>query len=239
MNTSNGRAARGRRGRSVGGALMGALGLILGPALAVFPGAPSAAADPCPDVDVTFARGTTEPPGLGSVGQAFVNEVRARAGSHTVTDYPVNYPASNDFPTASDGVIDAMNHVNAMVATCPNTKLVLGGSSQGAAVIGYVTGPAIPPGFIVPAGINGPMSAQTAGHIAAVALFGTPSDGVVSTLGAPPVVIGPLVADKTINICLPGDLICAGGGGISLVHGNYARTEAPAEAADFVAQRVF
>ena len=39
-----------------------------------------------------------------------MNEVRARAGSHTVTDYPVNYPASNDFPTASDGVIDAMNH---------------------------------------------------------------------------------------------------------------------------------
>ena len=60
----------------------------------------------------------------------------------------------------------------------------------------------------------------------------------LNTLGAPPVVIGPLVADKTIDICLPGDVICAGGG-ISLVHGNYAHTEAPAQAADFVAQRVF
>lgn len=235
MNSSDGKATRGRRVRSASGMLLGALAA----ALAVVPGVPAAAADPCPDVDVTFARGTTEPPGLGAVGQAFVNEVRARAGSRTVTDYAVNYPASNDFPTASDGVIDAMNHINAMAANCPNTKLVLGGSSQGAAVIGYVTGPAIPPGYIVPEGINGPMSAQTARHIAAVALFGTPSDGVVSTIGAPPVVIGPLVADRTINICLPGDLICAGGGGISLVHGNYARTEAPAEAADFVAQRVF
>lgn len=226
---------RGWRSRLAGGALPGVLAALV----TLFPGAPGATADPCPEVDVTFARGTTEPPGLGAVGQAFVNEVRARAGTHSVTDYAVNYPASNDFPTASDGVIDAMNHVNVMAANCPKTKLVLGGSSQGAAVIGYVTGPAIPPGYIVPEGLNGPMSAQTAGHIAAVALFGTPSDGVVSTLGAPPVVIGPLVADKTINICLPGDLICAGGGGISLVHGNYAHTEAPAQAADFVAQRVF
>ncbi|SCX18680.1 cutinase family protein [Mycolicibacterium fluoranthenivorans] len=218
------------------------IGALLGVAAAVFTlcaGAPTATAEPCADVDVTFARGTTEPPGLGAVGQAFVDEVRARAGTRTVSDYAVNYPASNDFPTASDGVVDAISHINTMAANCPKTKLVLGGSSQGAAVIGYVTGPAIPPGYIVPAGINGPMSAQTAEHIAAVALFGTPSDGVVATLGAPPVVIGPLVADKTIDICLPGDVICAGGGGISLVHGNYAHTQAPAEAADFVAQRVF
>ena len=34
---------------------------------------PSAAADPCPDVEVVFARGTTEPPGVGGVGQAFVD----------------------------------------------------------------------------------------------------------------------------------------------------------------------
>lgn len=212
---------------------------VLATAVALFPGAGAATAEPCADVDVTFARGTTERPGLGAVGQAFVDEVRARAGTKTVSDYAVNYPASNDFPTASDGVVDAMNHINEMAANCPKTKLVLGGSSQGAAVIGYVTGPAIPPGYIVPEALNGPMTAPTAGHIAAVALFGTPSDGVVSTLGAPPVVIGPLVADKTIDICLPGDVICAGGGGISLVHGNYAHTEAPAQAADFVAQRVF
>ena len=34
---------------------------------------PSAAANPCPDVEVVFARGTTEPPGVGGVGQAFVD----------------------------------------------------------------------------------------------------------------------------------------------------------------------
>ena len=29
---------------------------------------PAASADPCPDVEVVFARGSGEPPGLGSVG---------------------------------------------------------------------------------------------------------------------------------------------------------------------------
>src|SRR4051812_19541490 len=112
---------RGWRSRLAGAALPGVLAALV----TLFPGAPGATADPCPEVDVTFARGTTEPPGLGAVGQAFVDEVRARAGTHSVTDYAVNYPASNDFPTASDGVIDAMNHVNAMAANCPKTKLVL------------------------------------------------------------------------------------------------------------------
>jgi cutinase len=32
---------------------------------------PTATADPCPDVEVVFARGTTEPPGVGGVGVAY------------------------------------------------------------------------------------------------------------------------------------------------------------------------
>ena len=37
---------------------------------------PSASAQPCPDVEVIFARGTAEPPGVGGIGQAFVDSVR-------------------------------------------------------------------------------------------------------------------------------------------------------------------
>ena len=33
---------------------------------------PSAAAADCPDIEVVFARGTDEPPGIGVVGQALV-----------------------------------------------------------------------------------------------------------------------------------------------------------------------
>ncbi|MDT5239902.1 MAG: cutinase, partial [Mycobacterium sp.] len=35
-------------------------------------GIPEAAAAPCPDVQVFFARGTDEPPGIGQVGEVFV-----------------------------------------------------------------------------------------------------------------------------------------------------------------------
>src|ERR1700742_3637866 len=41
---------------------------------------PSASADPCPDVDVVFARGSGEPPGLGNIGQQFVDGLRGRIG---------------------------------------------------------------------------------------------------------------------------------------------------------------
>src|SRR6476619_6646131 len=58
---------------------------------------PSAAAEPCPDVEVIFARGTGEPPGVGGVGQAFVDALRSQVGSKSVEVYPVNYAASSDF----------------------------------------------------------------------------------------------------------------------------------------------
>ncbi|MBV8930297.1 MAG: cutinase family protein [Mycobacteriaceae bacterium] len=41
---------------------------------------PSAAAAPCPAVEVVFARGRDEPPGIGQVGQAFVEALQAKSG---------------------------------------------------------------------------------------------------------------------------------------------------------------
>ena len=59
---------------------------------------PFASAQPCPDVDVVFARGTSEPPGVGGIGQAFVDALRvASRRPRSVDVYPVNYPASSDF----------------------------------------------------------------------------------------------------------------------------------------------
>ena len=37
-----------------------------------------ASAEPCPDVEAVFARGTGEPPGVGGVGQSFVDSLRAQ-----------------------------------------------------------------------------------------------------------------------------------------------------------------
>ena len=56
-----------------------------------------ASADPCPDVEVVFARGTSEPPGVGMAGRALVDALQAQAGNKSVAVYPVNYAASSDF----------------------------------------------------------------------------------------------------------------------------------------------
>jgi cutinase len=69
---------------------------------------PSASAAPCPDVEVVFARATTERPGIGGVGQAFVDSLRSLVGARSVGVYPVNYPATEDFSqSASAGANDA------------------------------------------------------------------------------------------------------------------------------------
>ena len=105
---------------------------------------PSAQAAPCPDAEVIFARGTTEAPGVGPTGEAFIDSLRTRVGAKSVGVYPVDYPATTDFPTAVDGIADARTHVIATAANCPKTKMVLGGFSQGAAVMGFVTANAGP-----------------------------------------------------------------------------------------------
>src|ERR1700722_12404500 len=95
-----------------------------------------ASAAPCPDVEVTFARATTEPPGIGGAGQEFVDALRSKIGGRSLGGYPVNYPATEDFPSSENaGASDANAHVQSMAANCPNTRLVLGGYSQGAMVI--------------------------------------------------------------------------------------------------------
>ncbi len=210
---------------------------------------PSASADPCPDVEVIFARGTAEPPGVGGVGQAFVDALRSQVGTRTVGVYPVNYEASSDFGsgidfarTVVDGIRDAGSHIESTAANCPNTKMVLGGYSQGAAVSGFVTSAVIPAG--IPAEfvqfIPQPMPKEIADHVAAVVLFGTPSDEFMRDLGAPPIAIGPLYAPKTIKLCAPDDTICDGAsaGPPSLAHGLYPVNGMIADGATFAASHL-
>jgi cutinase len=201
---------------------------------------PSASAAPCPDVQVVFARGTFEPPGMGPTGEAFVDSLRSQVGGRSVDVYPVNYPASLDFATAADGVIDASNKVRDMVTSCPNTKVVLGGFSQGAAVIAYITADAVPAGFTLPAGITGPMPPGVADHVAAVALFGKPSNGFLQRVdtNAPPITIGHLYSAKTIDLCIPEDPVCSPDGNDNGAHGLYAVNGMAGQAADFAAHRL-
>lgn len=200
----------------------------------------AAPGNPCPDVEVVFARGTFEAPGVGATGQAFVDALNSRVGGDTVDVYGVNYPASLDFQAATAGIADATNRIGNIAATCPDTKIVLGGYSQGAAVAGYATFDAVPAGLALPADITGPMPPSVASHVAAVVLFGTPDNWFLSIVDrdAPPVTVGSLYSAKTIQLCAPGDPVCSPGGLDRSAHSAYRTNGMAEQAADFAARAV-
>jgi cutinase len=197
---------------------------------------PSASAAGCPDVEAIFARGTTETPGVGGIGQAFVDSLQSKVGPKSFGEYAVDYPASTDFHTALDGIKDAGDHVESTAASCPKTKMVLGGYSQGAAVMGFVTSAAIPDG-VDAADVPKPMPADVANHVAAVTLFGAPSNRFMDTVGAPQVVIGPLYQPKTLELCAPDDPVCSDGGDWA-AHAAYADDGMVDQAANFAASHL-
>lgn len=180
---------------------------------------PSASAQ-CPDAQVVFARGTGEDPGVGPTGQAFVDNLRSRIGGRSLDVYPVNYPASNDWDTGLDGIRDAGTHVVSMAHDCPNTKMVLGGYSQGAAVMGFVTSSAVPDG-VDPATVPKPLDPAVADHVSSVVLFGMPNVRAMNFLNEPPVAIGPTYQSKTIKVCAPEDPVCSDGMNFA-AHDTYA-----------------
>ncbi|MCV7413114.1 cutinase [Mycobacterium florentinum] len=186
----------------------------------LFSPVPWSSAEPCPDVQVVFARGTGEPDGVGPTGQAFVDNLRGREGGKSVDVYAVNYPASNDWDTGLDGIRDAGAHVVSMAGSCPKTKMVLGGFSQGAAVMGFVTSDAVPAG-VDPATVPKPLAPDIADHVAAVVLFGMPNVRAMNFLGEPPVVIGPTYQAKTIKVCANEDPVCSDGMNFA-AHNTYA-----------------
>lgn len=194
------------------------------------PGTASAqAAESCSDVEVVFARGTAEPAGLGLVGQAFVDDLRSALGGRTVSSYAVNYPASYDFlQSAPLGADDASAHIQATAAACPDTSIVVGGYSQGAAAVDLIT--ADPNAAF---GFGRPMPAAVADHVAAVAVFGNPS----TKIGRPLTAISPLYGAKTIDLCNGADPVCSNGDDRP-AHSQYVQAGFPQQAADFVASRI-
>jgi cutinase len=213
---------------------------ILTGSFASAPSANAAADDSCAAVEVVFARGTNEVPGVGATGQALVDALNARLPGKTVDVYGVNYPASLDFGRAADGIVDASNRIETIAASCPTTKIVLGGYSQGAAVAGYTTTDSVPAGFALPAGITGPMSPAIASHVAAVVLFGTPDDWFMNLVdhNAPPITIGQLYSAKTLQLCATGDPVCFPGGLDRAAHSSYKNNGMANQAADFVARQL-
>jgi cutinase len=179
-------------------ALLSAVGLLATPAAA-----PVAHAFDCPDVEVIFARGTNEPAGLGKVGDALVDSLRQQTGLN-ILPYGVNYAASKLQLHGGDGANDTIDRVKKSVETCPNTKIVLGGYSQGASVMDIVAG--VPIGGI---SWGNKLPPQYANNIAAVVTFGDVADRAGGSLPTASTLLG----SKAQDYCNPNDPICHAGEG--------------------------
>jgi cutinase len=117
-------------------------------------GIPSAQADPCPNVEVVWARGTSEPPGIGRVGTSFVDSLKSQVGGRSLGIYAVDYPATFQFADSANagaggmsqgaGVMDfATNNISPQAADHVAAVTLFGNPSSGLA--GALSGVAFPP----------------------------------------------------------------------------------------------
>ncbi|KAB8292274.1 hypothetical protein EYC80_008016 [Monilinia laxa] len=155
----------------------------------------------CSAVTVIFARGTTETPTLGTViGPQFLAALRSSFGANAVTMNGVPYAADvpgflqGGDPTGSKVMA---NMVSSALSSCPETKLVISGYSQGGQLVHNAA-------KLLPA--------ATTAKIAAAVIFGDPDNGS-PVQGVP--------AAKTKIICHAGDNICQHGSMILMPHLTY------------------
>jgi len=218
----------GTRWAALGAAALTTAALLTVPAVA--PSAiPSAAAYDCPDVEVIFARGTSEPPGVGRVGRALVDSLRQQT-SKKVDEYGVKYPAGRLQLGGGDGANDVIRRVKDAANVCPDTQLVLGGYSQGASVIDIVTGTQV-------GGISwgNQLPADLAEQVVAVVAFGNPAVRAGGPISAQSALFG----SKALDLCNPGDPICHEGPGNEWAdHTDGYIPALTSQAANFIAGRL-
>jgi cutinase len=150
--------------------------------------------------------------------------LRNKVGGRSVGTYAVNYPATYDFLAAADGANDASGHIQYMMGACPGTRLVLGGYSQGAAVMDVIAAVPFPA-----VGFNSPLPPDAPEHVAAIAVFGNPS----AKLGLP-LTSSPVWGGRSIDLCNGNDPICQTDGESVAAHKAYAGGPTN-QAANFVA----
>ncbi|KAM3551044.1 hypothetical protein MY1884_007929 [Beauveria asiatica] len=168
----------------------------------------------CKDVLIVFARGTCDPGNSGIlVAPPFIDAVRKAIGGKSLGVQGVAYLASIDGYLNADQAagLAMVQIVRETRASCPNTKIVLSGYSQGA----------FAPHFAADA-----LGAEMH-NVSAVVTFGDP-------MSRKPV--ANLEADKSLCICHFGDNICDQGNMILPPHLTYGLDAA--HAAAFVASKV-
>lgn len=164
----------------------------------------------CSDVDVVFARGTGERAGPGVVGTPFIRAVTSKLAGRSVSSYAVNYPASFN-QNAGPGATDAVNHIRSVSASCPNTRFVLGGYSQGATVVDIALGIRVgyTQGTTIPAGL--------APKVGAVVVYGNPLNAQRRTIAGE----APTYASRAREFCNSNDSVCGRSGTTPGSHTSY------------------
>ncbi|WP_100469459.1 cutinase family protein [Mycobacteroides abscessus] len=188
----------------------------------------------CPDYDVSFARGTGETPGVGSVGEAFIDALKSRVQGKGIDVYAVDYPAYLDpnLGQTGNGTNDLTDHIEHVAALCPSTKFVTGGYSQGAAVVDMLlSGNPLRDAYVRPL----PQALDQ--KIAAVALFGNPANGQLRP-GDLDLSIRNGLGPKVIDLCNPRDIACDPAGGNLDSHVTYGTDGSAQRAAQFAAHQL-
>lgn len=204
-------------GVATAGAVTGGLAVASGPA--------SAAS--CADIEVVFARGTTEAPGLGMIGGPFVNSLKADLAGRSVNSYAVKYAADIAQTSSGAGATDMTKHVTQVAAQCPNTHFVVGGYSQG----GSVTDIAI--GIKTLLGTGQAIPTDLAPRVDAVVVFANP----LNLYGQHIPTASKLYGSKAKEYCAAGDPVCANGVNAA-VHLTYAANGMTTQGAAFAAEKV-
>ncbi|MDV6260770.1 cutinase family protein [Rhodococcoides yunnanense] len=188
-----------------------------------------ASAAPCSDVDISFARGTGELPGLGITGTPFVNSLKSQLSDRSVSTYAVNYAADFTQASAGPGSRDLVAHLNSVAASCPSTTFVIGGYSQGATVVTNAVGLRTPSSFsgaVIPAAI--------ASRVEAVVVFGNPfglSGQKIETSSN-------TYGSRATSFCNFGDPVCQIGGFNAFAHLQYGTNGTTTQGAQFAATKV-
>lgn len=188
--------------------------------------APAAAAQTaCPDVEVIFARGTGELRGLGTVGRPFVQAVTRELSGYSVSSYAVDYAANMSQTSSGPGSADLVRRIESVAASCPDTRFVLGGYSQGATVVTKAVGvrSALGSATVIPD--------ELSDRVAAVVAFGNPLGKRGRTIAGESATYGA----RSLDLCVSGDTVCDPRGASWAAHTRYSSSGAVAEGAEFAA----
>ncbi|EOD51797.1 hypothetical protein GTA08_BOTSDO09527 [Neofusicoccum parvum] len=171
----------------------------------------------CKPVTYIFARGTTEGGNMGqTVGPALKQKLEAAIGADKLATQGVTYPADiagtfigSVSPGQAQGSQFCAQMVKKAISSCPETKIVLAGYSQGAQQVH---------GCLID------LSADEAAKVAAAVTFGDP-------LKAQP--FKNIDQSKTKIFCAAGDLVCTNQFIITPAHLSYA-SASTGPAAEFI-----